>query len=147
MFDRNKRPHNPNIARDSLVQIRPVRHLLKAHHAAAALPGVARASWLWTSVAAAASAAAVMLVPASFLSWLTDKAVLKTGSASIGSSQEYVCAWKWVGGVRYDAVDGEVAHEGKEAALGLCGVLWEQWARLSAEEGAEPSGSSALTFL
>ncbi|KAK7812380.1 hypothetical protein U0070_023290 [Myodes glareolus] len=33
MFDRNKKPHNPNIARDSRVQIRPVRRLLKTHHA------------------------------------------------------------------------------------------------------------------
>lgn len=128
MFDRNKKPHNPNITRDSLVQIRPVRHLLKTHHAAAALPGVARASWLWTSVAAGASAAAVLL--AFFLGWQIRLSVVKTGSASIRSNQEYVCAWKWVGGVRYDAVGGEVEREGKEVALGLCGVLREQWCKV-----------------
>lgn len=97
MFDRNKKPHNPDIVRGSLVQIRPVRHLLETHHAAAALPGVARASCLGTSVAAAASAAAVWLVPASFLSWLTDKAECGKDRLSQHQEQPRICVCLKVG--------------------------------------------------
>lgn len=97
MFDRNKKPHHPNIARDSLVQIRPVRHLLETHHAAAALPGVAQALGLETSVAAAASAAAVWLVPASFLSWLTDKAECGKDRLSQHQEQPRICVCLKVG--------------------------------------------------
>lgn len=42
IVDRNKRPHNPNIVRDSLVQIRVVERSPEAPSAAHALPGAAR---------------------------------------------------------------------------------------------------------